>query len=214
MREATQAQTLRVQVYQKLRTALRKGPLGSGATVTERDVAEQFGVSRTPVREALMLLAHEGLVAATTRGFSAPQLAERDITDLYEIRRMLEPGALASTVDHLSTHDFRTLRQLLADQVAADAAGDVDTFATANANFRAVWLGVVPNSQLRALIARHDDHVRWLRQATLHDPKVRKTVIGGLRNILSALQGGKRAAVVAAMLAHLVEAERALTARL
>jgi DNA-binding GntR family transcriptional regulator len=182
--------------------------------VTERDVAEQFGVSRTPVREALMLLAHEGLVAATTRGFSAPQLSARDIADIYEIRRMLEPSALASTLDHLSTHDFRTLRQLLGEQVAADDAADVVAFAAANANFRAVWLGAVPNSQLRALIERHDDHVCWLRQATLHDPGVRKQVIGGLRRILTALQAGKRAAVAAAMLAHLAAAERTLTQRL
>jgi DNA-binding GntR family transcriptional regulator len=81
-------------------------------------------------------------------------------------------------------------------------------------SFRAVWLGAVPNSQLRRLIELHDDHVQWLRQLTLHDAKVRKKVIVGLRNILAALDEGKPTAVSGAMLAHLDAAEQALTTAL
>jgi DNA-binding GntR family transcriptional regulator len=203
--------SLRAQVYQTLRGGLRKGMIGSNRTATERDLAEQLGVSRTPVREALVLLVHEGLISSTSRGFSPPELLPRDISDLYQIRRMLEPGALASTIEHLSAHDFRMMRQYLKQQELADPAGDVEAFAVANSNFRAVWLGAVPNSQLRRLIELHDDHVQWLRSVTLHDAKVRKKVIVGLRNILAALDEGKAAAVSAAMLAHLEAAERALT---
>ena len=204
--------SLRAQVYQTLRGGLRRGMIGSNRIATERDLAEQLGVSRTPVREALVLLVHEGLIASTSRGFSPMELSPRDIADLYQIRRMLEPGALASTIEHLSAHDFRMLQQHLKQQEAADPAGDVEAFTTANSNFRAVWLGAVPNSQLRRLIELHDDHVQWLRHVTLHDTKVRKKVIAGLRGILAALDEGKPAAASAAMLAHLEAAERALTA--
>jgi DNA-binding GntR family transcriptional regulator len=61
---------------------------------------------------------------------------------------------------------------------------------------------------------RHDDHAQWLRQVTLLDPKVRKKVIGGLTNILAALEAGKPAVVETAMRAHLEAAEDALTAAL
>jgi len=214
MKSPIKESSLRAQVYETLRTALKKGRVGSNRTATERELVAQLGVSRTPVREALVLLMHEGLVSATSRGFSLPRLSPRDIAELYEIRRMLEPRALATTIDHLSAHDFRTLRQHLREQEAADAAKDVEAFVEANSNFRAVWLRAVPNSQLRTLIERHDDHVRWLRQVTLHDAKVRKKVLSRLRDILAALQSGRAAAVSAAMLAHLEAAEEALTAAL
>ena len=206
--------SLRGQVYQQLLSALRKGKLGSGRVATERDLAEELGVSRTPVREALALLVHDGLIASTSRGFTPPEMSREDLADLYQIRRLLEPAALANTLDHLSAHDFRMLRQFLADQEAADTRRDVTAFVEANSNFRAVWLGAVPNKQLRELIERHDEHVRWVRQVTLEDTKVRKKAIAGLRKILEALQGGKPAVVSAAMLSHLEVAEQALAAAL
>ena len=204
--------SLRGQVYQELRNALRKGKIGSSRMATERDLAEQLGVSRTPVREALALLVHEGLISSTSRGFTPPDMSRGDLADVYEIRRLLEPAALATTLDHLSTHDFRMLRQFLSEQEAADAGRDAAAFVEANSNFRAVWLGAVPNKQLRALIERHDDHVQWVRHVTLEDTKARKKAIAGLRKILDALQGGKPAAVSAAMVTHLEVAEQALAA--
>ena len=214
MTDQTKADSLREHVYQRLRSALRKGLIGSNRTATERDLAEQLGVSRTPVREALALLKHEGLISATTRGFSPPQLSSRDIADLYQIRRMIEPGALASTIDRLSAHDFAMLRQFLGEQEEAHTKEDVDAFVEANSRFRSTWLEAVPNAQLRTLIERHDDHVRWLRHATLHDAKVRKKVIVGLHKILSGLRDGNSATVTTAMLAHLDAAEQALAATL
>jgi DNA-binding GntR family transcriptional regulator len=95
---------------------------------------------------------------------------------------------------------------------AADARRDAAAFVEANSNFRAVWLGAVPNKQLRELIERHDEHVRWVRQVTLEDSKVRKKAIAGLRKILDALQGGKPAAASAAMMSHLEVAEQSLAA--
>jgi DNA-binding GntR family transcriptional regulator len=208
------ADSLRQQVYQTLRRGVRSGTLGTSRTATERDLAEQLGVSRTPVREALVLLLHEGLIASTSRGFALPELSRHDISQLYEIRRLLEPHALAATLERLSAYDFRKLRESLQEQEAADRSGDIEAFVAANAAFRSVWLGAVANLQLRALIGRHDDHVQWLRQMTLHDPKARKKVLVGLRGILAALNAGKAGAVAAAMLAHLDGAEQALIAAL
>jgi DNA-binding GntR family transcriptional regulator len=204
--------SLRGQVYQKLRSALRKGRIGASRVATERDLAEQLGVSRTPVREALALLVHEGLISSTSRGFRPPEMSREDLTHLYQIRRMLEPAALATTLDRLSSHDFRMLRQFLGEQEAADSRHDAAAFVEANSNFRAVWLSAVPNKQLRELIERHDDHVQWVRHVTLEDAKVRKKAIAGLRKILDALQEGKPAAVSAAMLSHLEAAEQAVAA--
>jgi DNA-binding GntR family transcriptional regulator len=206
------AQSLRQQVYQRLRSAIRNGSLGSSQTATERDLAEQLGTSRTPVREALVLLVHDGLVASTSRGFSLPQPSQRDMADLFEIRRLLEPAALAGTVEHLSAHDLRLLRESLKQQSAADRAADAEAFVAANSRFRATWLAAVPNQQLRIIIERHDDHVQWLRRVTLNDAKVRKIAIAGLSRILDALEAADRTAAANAMRAHLDAAKEAFTA--
>jgi DNA-binding GntR family transcriptional regulator len=155
---------------------------------------------------------HDGLITSTGPGFTPRRLTRQDVVELYKVRRFLEPAALASTVEHLTAHDLHMLRQALKEQEIADAAQDAEAFATANANFRAVWLAAVPNSQLRALIDKHADHVQWLRQITLHEPKVRKKVLVGLRNILAALNSVKAAAAATAMATHLDAAEAALTA--
>ena len=143
-----------------------------------------------------------------------PELSRQDILDLFQIRRMLEPAALATTVEHLSAYDLRMLRANLKEQATADRAGDVESFVAANSRFRSVWLAAVPNPQLRRLMERHDDHAQWLRLVTLHDPKVRKKVIAGLTNILAGLEATRPAAVEAAMREHLEAAEEALTAAL
>ena len=111
-KERGKSESLRGQVYDSLREALRKGKVGANRITTERDLAEELGVSRTPVREALALLVHEGLILSTSRGFSAPELSPRDIAELYEIRRLLEPAALAMTVEHLSTRRWKRPRRL------------------------------------------------------------------------------------------------------
>lgn len=213
MRES-KAESLRKQVYESLRRGLRKGRLGTGRTATERDLAEELGVSRTPVREALVLLMHEGLISSTGRGFTPAPLSAGDVSDLYAVRRLLEPPAVASVIEHLSAHDLRMLKQALQQQETADSAQDPEAFILANSSFRAIWLAAVPNSYLRVLIERHDDHVQWLRHVTLHDAKVRKKVLVGLRTLLAALRSGKPAAVAAAMTAHLEAAEQALLAAL
>jgi DNA-binding GntR family transcriptional regulator len=210
--ERRKSDSLRGQVYDSLRQGLKKGKVGARRITTERDLAEELGVSRTPVREALALLVHEGLVLSTSRGFSAPELSPRDIADLFQIRRLLEPAALAMTVEHLSLHVLRMLRQFLTDHEVADKAADVDAFVAANSNFRSTWLSAVPNTQLRRLVELNDDHVHWVRRLTLSDTRVRKKVVTGLRNMLSALEEGKPTVVAAAMLAHVDAAEAALTA--
>src|SRR5882757_8761202 len=73
----SKSDSLRQQVYQTLRRALRKGRIGSSRIATERDLADELRVSRTPVREALALLMHEGLVSYSSRGFSPPELSRR-----------------------------------------------------------------------------------------------------------------------------------------
>lgn len=71
-------------VYSSLQTHLRSGAIAAGQPLQEVYLAELLGVSRTPVREAMMRLANEGLLSAEGRSFVVPELTLADVDHIYE----------------------------------------------------------------------------------------------------------------------------------
>ena len=93
-------------VYGQLRDLIFSNSLRAGQKLVDRDLAEQLGVSRTPVREALGRLAMTGLVEARTRrGYYVSTFSAQQVTDLYEFRKMLEVHAVKlATKNALPSH--------------------------------------------------------------------------------------------------------------
>jgi len=197
--------------YHSLREHLRSGSIVIGQPLQEEDLAARLGVSRTPVREALTRLASEGLLASDGRSFVVPELTERDIEEIYELRLMLEPEALRRVAEGLT--DLRTLKGLrrsLAAMRAAHLADDAGAFMKGNYGYRAAWMELVPNRKLVRAIELYADHVRFLRSLTLGDRKTREVVVKGLKRLLESLAAADGAAAAAAMRTHLLEAKRIL----
>ena len=198
-------------VYATLRDYLRAGRIATGAPLQEAALAQQLGVSRTPVREALARLASEGLVVAEGRSFGVPALSDADIEDIYALRFLLEPEALREIARlSLSREALQSLKKPLNEMSAAHAAGDGAEFMEANYRFRAAWMALVPNRRLARAIELYADHVRYLRAFTLEDRGVRAVVLKGLKRIVAALEAGEGGAAAEAMLAHLANAKRIL----
>jgi DNA-binding GntR family transcriptional regulator len=199
-------------VYATLRQYLRAGRIAPGQPLQEAALAEQLGVSRTPVREALRRLESDGLVASDGRGYSVPALSDQDIEDIYALRFLIEPEAMR-LVAALNGEGKRlaTLRRALADMAAAHEAGDGAAFMDANYRYRDAWTALVPNRRLVRAIELYADHVRYLRVFTLDDPQVRAIVLRGLKRLTTALEAGDGDAAAEAMRAHLTQAKRILT---
>ncbi|MEN3305022.1 MAG: hypothetical protein V7603_1224 [Micromonosporaceae bacterium] len=86
------------QVVASIRSAILAGHLAPGDPLVERRLAEQLGVSKTPVREALIALAGAGLVTVSpNRGAAVREVSTQDIRDAYEVRLLLEPWAVGRT---------------------------------------------------------------------------------------------------------------------
>ena len=196
-------------VYATLREHLRAGRIDRDGPLTEAALAGELGVSRTPVREALARLASEGLVAASGRSYSVPTLDERDVDELYALRRILETEGVREAARNRRTAPA-PLRDAVAASVRAHKSGDVDGFIAANAAFRAGWLARVGNRRLVQAIELYSGHVQSLRPLTLADPAVRTTVIAGLQAIAAAIVAGNGNDAARAMRTHLRNAEGAL----
>jgi DNA-binding GntR family transcriptional regulator len=197
-------------VYTSLQTHLRSGAIAAGQPLQEVQLAESLGVSRTPVREAMMRLASEGQLHAHGRSFVVPELSLADVDYIYEVRFLIEPAALRGIAALAADPAVRApVDAALADAVAAHKAEDAAAFREAAARFRAAWLALVPNPRLVRVIEQYSDHMQHIRAMTLGDPKVRAIVLKGLKQVAAALAKGDGEAAAAAMYENLRQARKA-----
>lgn len=177
------APPLAAQVTDSLRAMLAAPVFDPGARLVEEDIARRLSVSRTPVREALFRLAQMGLVEQRDGGFHVPQLGLRDIHEIFQIRRLLEPQAVADIAAACTDAD-------LPDYVAARdrmlASTTEDEAAAANIAFRGLWLSRIPNQRLREVLARFDDQVVLVRRATLRSAPARASATTGVVALVAA----------------------------
>ncbi len=102
--------TVAAAAAEEIRRRILSGELSEGAPLRQEAFATEFGVSRIPIREALLQLEAEGLVRSLPhRGAVVSALSESEISELFELRALLEPRLLKLSVKHLSDHDFDTL---------------------------------------------------------------------------------------------------------
>src|SRR6266545_705138 len=107
-------------VLSSMREAILTAALPPGTRLRQEKLAELFGTSRIPVREALRALEYEGLVSSMPRrGFSVTQLDADDIEEVYDLRILLESHAVRLAVPLITDEDLRLLEQLYGDMRSA-----------------------------------------------------------------------------------------------
>lgn len=118
--------TLRGQIVERIRTAIVQGSLRPNDHIVEQELTEQLGVSRTPVREALILLEGEGLVEfIPNRGCFVRAYHIEEIEEIFSMRTMLENCAAELIIQQLTDSDFATLGSLIDEQAKNLADGAV-----------------------------------------------------------------------------------------
>ena len=194
--------SLREQIYEKLRERIHAGQFTFDDRLVDVDIANEFGVSRMPVREALMQLVHDGMIESTSRGFVLRRYSQDEIEEIFEIRRLLEPAAAAIAAKKMTDAALEEMDEAIQAGIKASKADDFAAFLVANAAFRRAWMAQVPNAQLVAALARYIDHVQIIRLVTLSQRPVREDVLERLRAICEAFAAGKADRVSALFKQH------------
>jgi DNA-binding GntR family transcriptional regulator len=141
--------TLREQVLDRLREDILSGELDAGTVLGEAALAESFGVSRGPIREALSRLASEGLVTLVPRrGAEVTRLTRDEFLDAYQVREALETLAIRLAVPRLGEADLAMLRSLHEEMVEHAKRAEVHAFFEANARFHQVFVEASGNRKL------------------------------------------------------------------
>ncbi|SFK14798.1 GntR family transcriptional regulator [Streptomyces pini] len=140
---------LRDQVANALRAALIAGELRPGVTYSASTLAAEYGVSATPVREAMLDLAHEGLVEPVrNKGFRVTELSERDLDEFTEIRALIEIPTVGKVARSATREQLGALRPTAEEIVAAARAGDLVGYLEADRRFHLGLLALAGNSRL------------------------------------------------------------------
>lgn len=159
----------RVNPYDKIKTAIVHGELLPGQVLVETTLAEWCGVSRTPIREALRRLEHDGLVTWGERGLMVRKRTPAEIIDAYELRMLLEATAARVAADRRTNHDILWMRQR-ADQCDSLEQPTPLEMMTTNQRFHeSVWVAA-HNDALFDLLDRMRMHLQYGPSKTLAQP--------------------------------------------
>jgi len=162
---------LRDVVREKIRMRIAEGVWGPGVRLVERDLAEEFAVSRVPVREALRALESEGFVdLLPRRGAVVRDLTRSVVADLFDIRQVLEALGARLVAERVDDAGLSQLAEVVKDGRRAVEAGDPSWCGTANTAFHETLLQLSGNDSLRAVLEPVTGRLRWLfRQTTDHE---------------------------------------------
>lgn len=163
------AEPLSHSTYAALRRQILDGVLASGAMALEGELAASLGVSRTPVRQALVRLADEGLIELRPRhGMRVRPIAAADMAEIYEMLAALEGAAARRCAEcGLERKVLDALDGAVAAMDAALAADDLPGWAGADARFHRLLVEASGNRRLAASVAGFSDQVQRARIATL-----------------------------------------------
>ena len=139
----------------QLREEILRGALSPGDRIRQEELAERFGASRVPIREAIRILVHEGLVTTVANSGSwVSRLTLAECEEVYLMRERLEPLLLRYSAPHLAESDFSQLETLAARVADASAAGDVDGFLRSDRQFHLVSYAHAKTQQLGDVISK------------------------------------------------------------
>jgi DNA-binding GntR family transcriptional regulator len=196
--------SLRERVAESLRAALVSGRMVPGTTYSIPALAEQFGVSATPVREAMLDLVNEGIMAAVpNKGFRVVELTDEELDQISELRRLLEVPTVTGLAGVMDSRAIKALRGL-ADAVR-DAArrADIEGYLEADRELHLTLLASAGNPRLVEMVGRLRDQSRLYGLEQLAAEGVLIESADEHLRLIDALEAGDRRATERVMAHHL-----------
>lgn len=202
-------------IHDSVLEAICSGELKSGARITQEEIAQQFGVSRQPVLQAMMLLRREGfLIDAGRKGVCVAPLDVQKARNLYVVRAALDGAAARLAATHYTPHLAQRGRALLDVGRRAVASGYVPSVIEADIDFHLFVYEASGNPVIGETAQQHWKHLRRVMAAALSEEDLRISVWDEHEGILRALEAGQAAEAEALCRGHAEQMADILTGRL
>lgn len=179
---------LRDIVFKTLREAIITGDLQPGERLMEIKLANELGVSRTPVREAIRKLELEGLVIMTARkGAEVAPINEKDLREVLEIRKSLESLACELACRNVKEADVRSLRQINREIEEAVEAEDIERITKKDVEFHEAINLITDNRRLIQMLHQLKEHIFRYRFEYIKEMKNKRTIVDEHNRIIDSI---------------------------
>jgi DNA-binding GntR family transcriptional regulator len=163
--------TLREKILENIRDAIISGALTAGSKVSEPDLAERYGISRTPIREAFRQLESEGyLTVIPRRGAVVSKFSQKDVEEFYAIKSILEGYAARLACEKLTSKELDKLESINERLAELASHNDIKVFFKVHNDFHHLFIKAADNEKLRELITNLVTRFQRLRLMSLSLP--------------------------------------------
>jgi len=193
--------------YEKIKEAILTFQFLPNDALVEGELASQLGISKTPVRDALMRLEKEGLVTRIPyKGTYVSDINNQDMANIFTIRIVLEGLAIHLATELLTEDDFQQMQKLITDHAEALKKGDVRGVSRINTEFHNIIVNCCSNPRLQQMLHNLDDHLKRYRLLSISQGTRTDKSVPEHQAILDALRARDPKRAEAAMQTHLTSA--------
>jgi DNA-binding GntR family transcriptional regulator len=197
--------------FEKLRNSILNGHLKAGEVYNEMKLARELGISRTPVREALLELSSHGLVTfLPRRGIMINYFTKRDFEEAFEFRTAIELAVMDKIIQHLDDLNLSNIDKILDSQQKAAEKGDTIAFLRADRAFHASLAKVAGNRRMVIAIENLRDIIHLMGFEALAKSGRNYEVLDEHREVVELLRKGQGEEAKEAMAHHLANSMHAV----
>jgi DNA-binding GntR family transcriptional regulator len=181
--------TFRVKAYQEIKDRITYLVLKPGEKIFENEIAESLGISRTPVREALLLLENEQLVECLPRlGYMVKRLTNPEIVEYFSLRRTLEIFAVPLIIERITDEEIEALRENLREAETSVTDGDLRSIIRCETEFHQILYGATKSDIFSRTILSLVDNFQLIRAIAMMAPGGRRESVSDHKCILEAIE--------------------------
>ncbi|MGE5509652.1 MAG: GntR family transcriptional regulator [Bacteroidota bacterium] len=197
-------------VYGEMKRAIINAEFERERFYSEQELAELFGVSRAPVRDATIRLSNEGLISVrSNRGMRVVELDPQAIAECYEMREVLECWIVRKLAKQATDDQRARIRHSLGEQRKIVARSDSEAWVAANAAFHVLLAELAGNSRITRSIASISDQMQRVGRTLIPKERPMREVFQQHAAVVDGILKGKPAEAERAMRHHLTETARA-----
>jgi DNA-binding GntR family transcriptional regulator len=174
-------------LYHQLLEEVLQGRLLPGEVLVETQLGKRFGVSRTPIREALRMLEQEGVLERVNRGMRVRPTSSEEVLEIYGVRTILEAAAARDAASRRSDYDLATLDRIFGTMAEAKGATPMELAGINRSFHRAIW-EAAGNRTLLDLLERLGVHLRRYPATTYERPGRWEEALDEHRQLLDAIR--------------------------
>ncbi len=200
-------------IFEIIEEKILNGTFEKGEVLTELGLCEMLNTSRTPVREALARLKHEGLLEESVKGNVVAGISEKDLADIYDIRIRVEGLAAALCAENITEKELMKLEELLTLQEFYTSKGAAESIKQLDSEFHVLIYTYCGSRTLAGILGELHRKVQRYRRVSVEDHTRAEAAVGEHREIYLALAAHDKEKAEALSVLHIQNAKENILKR-